>query len=105
MGLSDSEVAASVDAGPDDPDWSPKDRSLIRLVDELHETSTVSEGLWRELLRHWSEEQLVELVVLVGFYHTISFATNAFELPLEEHAARFPRARHGAPEPVGTPDA
>ena len=37
-------------------------------------------------------EQLVELVVLAGHYHAISFATNAFRLPLEPLGARFPPA-------------
>ena len=91
VGLSESEVAATVDSGAEDPVWSARDRLTVRLVDELHETSKISDDLWNELRRHWSEEQLVELVVLVGFYHTISFATNAFELPPEDHAARFPR--------------
>jgi alkylhydroperoxidase family enzyme len=104
VGLTQPEIAASVDSDPDDPVWSAKDRSTVRLVDELHETSKISDGLWDLLRHHWSEEQLVELVVLVGFYHTISFATNAFLLPLEEHAARFPLEPGGvAPERTSAP--
>jgi hypothetical protein len=30
------------------------------------------------------------MVALVGFYHLISFATNAFRIPLEPYGARFP---------------
>jgi alkylhydroperoxidase family enzyme len=105
VGLSESEVTATVDSGPDDPVWSAKDRLAVRLVDELHDSSRISDGLWDELRRHWSDEQLVELVVLVGFYHTISFATNAFRLPLEEHAARFPRETGGfVPGQSGAPE-
>jgi hypothetical protein len=36
----------------------------------------------------WSPEQLVELVVLAGYYHLIAFATNALRLPLEPAGAR-----------------
>jgi alkylhydroperoxidase family enzyme len=70
--------------------FAPKERLLLRLCDELHATANVSDELWTALAREWSPEQLVELVVLAGYYHAISFATNAFRLPLEPFGARFP---------------
>ena len=42
------------------------------------------------LRKHWSDEQLVELVVLAGFYHTISFVVNGLGVELEPGAPRFP---------------
>jgi len=33
---------------------------------------------------------LLECIVLTGFYHAVSFVTNALKLPLEPNAARFP---------------
>ena len=38
----------------------------------------------------FSDEQIIELIVLCGFYHTISFVARGLELPLEDYAARFP---------------
>ena len=58
-------------------------------MDELVDTSDVSDALFAELTREWSREQLVEIVALTGFYHVISFTTNAFRIPLEPFAARF----------------
>ena len=72
--------------------FAPKERLILRLCDELHATANVSDELWTALAREWSPEQLVELVVLAGHYHAISFATNAFRLPLEPLGARFPPA-------------
>ena len=64
---------------------------LIRLVDELHEQATVSDALWsRAASASASDEQLIELITLAGFYHTISFVTNALAIPLEDSAERFP---------------
>src|SRR5579862_4246323 len=77
----------------DDPETSPfpaKERLLLRLCDELHATSTVGDALWADLASEWTPVQLVELVVLAGYYHAISFATNALRVPLEGFAARFP---------------
>jgi 4-carboxymuconolactone decarboxylase len=68
------------------------DALLVRLVDELHETATLSDALWTELVAHWNEEQLIEFVVLTGFYHTISFVTQAFGVANEPFAARFPES-------------
>ena len=90
VGLGAAEVAATVHGGPDHPVWSERERTLIRLVDELHDTSALSDALWAELRSHWSDEQLVELVVLAGFYHTISFIVNGLGVELEPGAPRFP---------------
>jgi alkylhydroperoxidase family enzyme len=90
FGLSKEEIAGTVDAAADDPRWSESDRLLVRLADELHATATVSDALWEALRPRWSDAQLVELVVLAGFYHTISFVTNALAIEREAGAERFP---------------
>jgi alkylhydroperoxidase family enzyme len=69
--------------------FAPREQLLLRLCDELHATATVTDALWAELAAGWSPEQLVELVVLAGYYHAIAFATNALRLPLEPFGARF----------------
>ena len=90
VGLSEAEVAATEHGGADYPSWSPPERALIRLADELHDGAQISDALWRELREHWSDAQLVELVVLAGFYHTISFVVNGLGVALEPGAPRFP---------------
>ena len=90
FGLSQAEVAASRRAGSRDALWSERDRLLIRLVDELHEQATLSDELWHAMRPLWSDEQLIELIVLAGFYHTISFVTNALAIPLEDSGERSP---------------
>ena len=70
--------------------FPPRDRLLIAMCDQLHATSLIDDGLWAQLAAEWSPAQLVELVVLAGFYHLIAFAANAFRLPPESFAARFP---------------
>ena len=69
--------------------FAPRERLLLRLCDELHDSSTVSDELWTALAAEWSEQQLIELVVLAGYYHLISFATNALRVPLEPYGVPF----------------
>jgi alkylhydroperoxidase family enzyme len=49
----------------------------------------VPDELWQALAAHYAADQLIELVVLAGQYHTISYVTNALAIELEPGAARF----------------
>lgn len=44
------------------------ERLLIRLVDELHDSSTIGDELWQDLAAAFSVEQTFEAIALVGFY-------------------------------------
>lgn len=90
FGIPDETIAATVTATAGDPHWTPKERALVGLVDELHDGAAVTDARWSELRAHFAPDQLVELVVLAGFYHTISFVTKAFGVELEDGAERFP---------------
>lgn len=76
----------------DDPCWSDEDRLLIRLCDSLHRDCDVDDSLWVDLQRRFGDEAILELLMLAGFYRTVSYLTNALRLPLEDRAARFPAA-------------
>jgi alkylhydroperoxidase family enzyme len=89
-GLTDAQVRATVHGDPDDACWSADDALLIRLCDELHERSDVDDALWAALAARFSAEAILELLLLAGFYRTVSYFTNALRLPLEPSAARFP---------------
>src|SRR6185295_939117 len=77
VGLTPEQVAAT--CGPEAAAGALLDRErlLIRLVDALHDEAQVGDGLWAALRAEWTEAQLIELVALAGFYHLISFVTNA----------------------------
>ncbi|ACL05363.1 Carboxymuconolactone decarboxylase [Desulfatibacillum aliphaticivorans] len=90
FGISQEQIAATVHGDGQSPCWEEKDRLLIRMVDELHDSAQISDDLWNGLAAAWNPDQLVELIVLTGFYHTVSFVTNGAKVELEEFAARFP---------------
>jgi alkylhydroperoxidase family enzyme len=90
--LTDAQVRATVHGDANDAAWSDEERLLIRMVDELHDSSTVSEELWGALAAAFSIEQILELIALVGFYHTVSFFANSLRLPAEARSVPFPPA-------------
>ena len=92
--LDSAQLTSLTHGGPADPCWvEERERLLIRLVDELHESSDVSDGLWQELRGPYDEAQLLDLVLLCGWYHAISFTARAARLPLEDGAPTFRSVR------------
>ena len=92
VGLSDEQIAATVEGDAEDPAWSENDALLVRLADELHDTCTVSAELWAALAERYSEVQLLELLIIAGQYRIISYVVNAVGVEREPWAARFPEA-------------
>ena len=91
VGLTAAQVAATCAPEPEAGAFPERERLLLRLVDALHDRTRVDDALWAALRAHWTDAQLVELIALAGFYHLISFVTNALRIPPEPYGARFPR--------------
>ena len=92
VGLTSEQVRATVSGDANSPEWAPDERLLIRLVDELHDTSNVSDDLWTNLSASFSTEQIFEMIALVGFYHTVAFFANGLRIPAEPYSVPFPES-------------
>jgi alkylhydroperoxidase family enzyme len=89
-GLDAAQRRSLVRGGAGDACWAEEDSLLIRFCDALHTSCDVDDQLWGRLRATFSEEAILELILLAGFYRTVSYLTNALRLPLEPYAARFP---------------
>jgi alkylhydroperoxidase family enzyme len=90
VGLETPQIRSLVHGTADDDCWDEVESWLIRLCDALHSDCDVADDLWCSLRVHFSEEAMIELLMLTGFYRTVSYLTNVLRLPLEDGAARFP---------------
>jgi alkylhydroperoxidase family enzyme len=99
LGLSEEQIAASVQGKADDLAWSASDADLVALADELHDTATVSDGLWTRLAARFDDQQLLELLITAGWYRLLSYVINAAGVEREPWAERFPGA-NGADAPA-----
>jgi alkylhydroperoxidase family enzyme len=88
VGLTEVEIARLADCGSGD--WDDGDRALVALADELCEDDLVAEGTWRTLSQRWSEAELLELLVLAGFYRLVSGMLNSVGVALEPPTPRWP---------------
>ena len=88
--LTDQEVRATVHEGADAPCWSEAERAMIAAVDALHHRATLGDNEFKILSAHYDDDKILEIILLCGFYRTVSYLANGLALPLEENAARFP---------------
>ena len=89
--LTTDEIRATVHGGADAPCWAEAERALIAAVDALHDRATLSDVEFKALSAHYDEAKILEIIMLCGFYRTVSYLANALALPLEQNAARFPK--------------
>lgn len=88
--LNEEEVRATVLGDAMSPCWSPSEQALVAAVDALHRRATLDDEEFAALSAHYDEAQILEIMLLCGFYRTVSYLANGLRLPLEEKAARFP---------------
>lgn len=91
VGLGADQLRATTDPDPvAGATWLPRHVALLDAVDELHDTARLSERAWHALREHYDDAQLVELLVLAGWYRTISYLANGLALDEESWAVPFP---------------
>jgi alkylhydroperoxidase family enzyme len=96
-GLSGPQLTSLTHGGAGDPCWADeRDRLLIEAADALHDSADIADGLWLRLTRQFTGEQLLDLTMLAGWYHAISFTANAARVAREDGAPRFVGAAGGA---------
>jgi alkylhydroperoxidase family enzyme len=90
VGLTDEQITSLTVGGPADPCWTDEaDRALIAMVDALHDHSDVDDDLWQRLTEQFDRRQLLDLLLLAGWYHAISYAARVTRVDLEPGAPRF----------------
>jgi alkylhydroperoxidase family enzyme len=88
-GLTRDEIARVVD-GPDAAGWSDDDALLLRTADELHDQSRIGDATWAALSARYSTEQLIEVPMLVGQYHLVSFTLRSLGVQPEPGVETLP---------------
>ncbi|MEX2519601.1 MAG: carboxymuconolactone decarboxylase family protein [Paracoccaceae bacterium] len=73
-----------------DPRWTDTERLAVRMTDELHFQSGISDETWEQMSAIWPPSQFIEMIFAVGVYHVASFFIKSAGVPLEEGQARFP---------------
>jgi 4-carboxymuconolactone decarboxylase len=89
--VTDAEIQSlirPVDAGG----WAPDDAALLRFTDEALEKPDVSDQAWHAVAATLRDDQLLELIMLVGFYRMTAGFLNAVRVQWEGKLPGWPRA-------------
>ncbi|MFE9397005.1 carboxymuconolactone decarboxylase family protein [Streptomyces flavidovirens] len=89
-GLTAAQISSLTHGAGEDACWTTeRDRVLIEATDALHTHHDIDDALWERLAAECNPEQLLDLLMLCGWYHAISFTACATRLPLEPGSPRF----------------
>ena len=89
-GLTKAEITSLTHGSPADSCWtSGREPVLIRVADALHHSSDIDDELWRSARDVLDEPQLLDVFLLCGWYHAISYAARAARVEPEPGAPRF----------------
>jgi alkylhydroperoxidase family enzyme len=84
------QVQSLTHGSPGDACWSDnRDRILIEVADSLHDAAQIEKELWGRLSDEFTEQEVLDALMLCGWYHAICFAANGTQLDLEVGAPRF----------------
>lgn len=89
-GLDATQVASLSHGSPADPCWADeRERVLIAAVDELHDSADLADATWARLAADLDEREILDLLLLTGWYHAISYVATAARVAPEPGAPRF----------------
>ena len=81
-GLSADEIERiKLGAGADG--WTAAERALLAATDDLNRAHFVSNPVWAELTKHYSERQCMDVVFTAGQYTQVSMILNSFGIQLD----------------------
>jgi 4-carboxymuconolactone decarboxylase len=89
-GLKEQQLHSTVNGSPSDDCWTARESIAFRLADQLHADASVPDELFEALREHFSDAEILELVITAGWYRAISYVINTTQVELEEWAERFP---------------
>jgi 4-carboxymuconolactone decarboxylase len=84
----DRELALAV-ADPDFQ-WTAEDALLLRAADELTAQNGLSDSTWKALAERYENDQLIELLFVVGFYRMVSCFANTLRIRREPSVPPIP---------------
>jgi 4-carboxymuconolactone decarboxylase len=69
--------------GPRAQGWSPFDRTLLQMVDDLRYEAMISDATWQALRTKYSPQQVMEALYTAAQYQLVSMALNSLGIQLD----------------------
>jgi alkylhydroperoxidase family enzyme len=82
VGVGDEEIE-KITKPIDSAGWSAKDAALLKMTDQIFSKANITENMWGEIKQHYSDAQLVDIIMVCSQYLLFNSVNNVFGLPLE----------------------
>ena len=82
-GIDEAQLDALAHSAPDAGPWTGAEAALIATVDALIDRRHLSDAEFERFSAHFSDDQMIEIVQLVGFYQGVALIVGAFDIPPE----------------------
>jgi hypothetical protein len=97
-GLTDSQVRSLTIGTAADACWTdPDDRAVITAVDALHARNDLTDDEWAALTTAAGPDGAIDLMLICGWYHAISYVARAARLAPEPGSPTFDAVGHARP--------
>ena len=86
LGVTQRQIDCIEQGKCDDAAFSPAERALLAFGQEVIENVRVAEPVFAAMRRHFSEQEIVESILAIGFYMMMARLTEATEVDLDAAA-------------------
>ena len=91
VGLTDDQLDSTVTGPSESPDlWPADELRLMEVVDELALTANLTDESWAFVRDRYDDQQIIEFVILVGWYRTVSSMCNVLQIAAHPQCRNFP---------------
>lgn len=84
IGMTEADIER-VKRGSPAEGWDDADRAILKAAEELHADAMISDATWAALSERLSPCELIELMMIVGHYHTTAFIQNSLRIRLNDY--------------------
>lgn len=77
-----SEEIERLTQGSDAPEWAERDLAIVKLAEELNENCNLCDETWNLVSAHFGEKEIIEMLVMAGFYREIAYLYNTMRVKL-----------------------
>ncbi|KAH8592992.1 AhpD-like protein [Bisporella sp. PMI_857] len=83
-GVSEKQIAALLAGDISGNDWSPEERALLEFVDQVIRGPEVAQNVFMNARDYFSDQALVEIVTMQGFYYSLARIATVFQVEIEQ---------------------
>ncbi|NQU70322.1 MAG: carboxymuconolactone decarboxylase family protein [Rhodospirillales bacterium] len=82
----DTSIIDAIRAGETPVFQDPREECVYRVAAELHGDNEISDPTYKAAVDAMGEDQVIDLVAIIGFYTMVAITLNAFNAPLPDGA-------------------